>query len=109
MINRTPNSTIEFKLPEEVWSGRKPDIGHLKRFGCTAYVHVTQDKTSPRALKGMFVGYPFGVKGYHVWITEDAKCVTSRNVIFREEEVYKDVEETTKKAEPETELRKEKR
>lgn len=68
LINRTPNSTIDFKLPEEVWSGNRPDLSHLRRFGCTAYVHVNQEKTKPRAVKGVFVGYPFGVKGYRVWI-----------------------------------------
>ena len=68
LINMTPNLTLDFKLPEEVWSGNIPDLSHLRRFGCTAYVHVTQDKTSPRAVKGVFMGYPFGVKGYRVWI-----------------------------------------
>ena len=71
LINRTSNSTLDFKLPEEVWSGNMPDLSHLRRFGCTAYVHVTQEKTSPRARQGAFLGYPFGVKGYRVWILED--------------------------------------
>ena len=87
----TSNSTIDFKLPEEVWSGNMPDLSHLRRFGCTAYVHVTQEKTGPRARKGVFLGYPFRVKGYRVWIPEDLKCTTSRNVVFREEEIYKDM------------------
>lgn len=91
LINRTPNSTIGFKLPEEVWSGRKPDLSHLRRFGCSAYVHTIQEKTSPRALKGTFVGYPFGVKGYRIWMEDEGKCVTSRNVVFHEDEVFKDV------------------
>lgn len=94
LINRTPNSTIGFKLPEELWSGQKPDLSHLRRFGCSAYVHTIQEKTSPRAIKGTFVGYPFGVKGYRVWIEEEGKCVTSRNVVFHEEEVFKDTMET---------------
>lgn len=38
----------------------------------------------------MFVGYPFGVKGYRVWIQDEGKCTTSRNVIFHEHEIYKD-------------------
>ena len=90
LINRTPNSTLNFKLPEEVWSGNRPDLSHLRRFGCTAYVHVVQEKTSQRAGKGVFLDYPFGVKGYKVWILEDLKCTTSRNIVFKEYEVYKD-------------------
>lgn len=89
LINRTPNSVLKFKLPEEIWSGSKPDLSHLRRFGCTAYVHKVQEKTKPRALKGVFVGYPFGVKGYKVWISDIQKCETSRNVVFNEE-LYKD-------------------
>ena len=58
LINRTPNASIEFKITEEVWSGIKVEFGHLKRFGCVAYVHTVQDKMSPRALKGIFMGYP---------------------------------------------------
>ena len=59
------------------------DLSHLRRFGCTAYVHITQEKTSSRARKGVFLGYPFRVKGYRVWILEDLKSNTSRDVVFR--------------------------
>ena len=64
LINMTPNSTLDFKLPEEFWSGNMPDLSHFRRFDCMAYVHVTQEKTSCRAVKGVFLCYPFGVKGY---------------------------------------------
>ena len=40
LINRTPNSTLDFKLPKKVWSENRPDLSHLRRFGCTTYVHV---------------------------------------------------------------------
>ena len=36
------------------------------------------------------MGYPFGVKGYRVWIPKDLTCTTSRIVVFKEDEVYKD-------------------
>ena len=90
LINRSPNSYINFKLPEEVWSGERPKISHLRRFGCSAYVHVSQGKTSPRAIKGLFLGYPQWTKGYRIWIEEEDKCVISRDIIFHEEELYKD-------------------
>ena len=90
LINRTPGSSIEFELPEERWLGGKVNLSHLRKFGCSAYVHRVQEKTSPRAVKDVFVGYPFGVKGYRVWIEDDGKCTTSRNVVFHEQEVFKD-------------------
>lgn len=90
LINRTPGLSIGFELPEERWSGGKVDLSHIRRFSCYGYVHKVQEKTSPRAVKGLFVGYPFEVKGYRVWIEDDGKCTTSRNVVFHEQEVYKD-------------------
>ncbi|XP_048619882.1 uncharacterized protein LOC125590371 [Brassica napus] len=56
-------------------------------FGCTAYVHITEEKTGPRAIKGVFVGYPMGTKGYRVWIEEEGRCRTIRNVVFNEDEL----------------------
>ena len=67
-----------------VWSGVKPRLDHLKPFGCIAYIHVNQGKLDPRAVKGVFIGYPLGVKGYKIWLINDKKCVVSRNVIFQE-------------------------
>ena len=89
IINRSPSSAIDYRLPEEMWTGKKPELNHLRLFGCSAYVHTIQEKTSPRALKGIFMGYPFGVKGYRVWLPEEGKCVTSRNVVFNEEDLPK--------------------
>ncbi|CAA7023985.1 unnamed protein product [Microthlaspi erraticum] len=78
LINRTPNSTIEFQLPEERWSGQKPDLTHLRRFGCTAYVHTIQEKISPRAVKGTFLGYPFGVKGYRTTSSDQSTATQKK-------------------------------
>ena len=38
IINRSPSSAIDFKIPEEVWSSRPIDYSSLKIFGCPAYV-----------------------------------------------------------------------
>ena len=40
IINRSPSSTINFKILEEVWSSRPMDYSSLKIFSCLAYVHV---------------------------------------------------------------------
>lgn len=32
LINRSPSTAINFKCPEEVWSGRKPGLSHLRIF-----------------------------------------------------------------------------
>lgn len=61
----------------------------MKRFGSVAYVHKDQGKLKPRSVKGVFLSYPIGVKGYRVWLIEEKKCVISKNVIFTEDKIYK--------------------
>ena len=42
-INREPSVPMEFRLPEEVWSGKEVKFSHLKVFGCASYVHIDSD------------------------------------------------------------------
>lgn len=93
LINRSPSAALNFEVPEEKWTSHMPDLSDLKRFGCLAYVHTSEGKLMPRAKKGIFTGYPEGVKGYKVWLLEDRKVVVSRNVVFREDQVYKDIKD----------------
>ena len=37
---------MEFRLPEEVWSGKEVRFSHLKVFGCVSYVHIDSDACS---------------------------------------------------------------
>lgn len=83
MINRCPSTALNFKTPQEIWTGKAPSLIHLKVFGCSAYAHVRQDKLEPRAKKFIFLGYPEGVKGYKYWFIEEGseKVIISRDVI----------------------------
>lgn len=38
------------------------------------------------------MGYPTETKGYRVWIPDEGRCTISRNVVFDEEKVIKDLE-----------------
>ena len=40
LINRGPSVPMEFRLPEEVWSGKEVKFSHLKVFYCVSYVHI---------------------------------------------------------------------
>nr|AAC62132.1 copia-like retroelement pol polyprotein [Arabidopsis thaliana] len=91
LINRSPSSSIENKIPEELWTSAVPNFSGLKRFGCVVYVYSQEGKLDPRAKKGVFVGYPNGVKGFRVWMIEEERCSISRNVVFREDVMYKDI------------------
>ena len=47
--NRTTTSALKTDAtPYELWYGRKPDISHLRVFGCVAYAHIPRDESSIR-------------------------------------------------------------
>ena len=40
LVNRSPHMKLEGRVLEELWVGRKVELGHLKVFGCTAFMHI---------------------------------------------------------------------
>jgi hypothetical protein len=58
--NRLSHSALGFKTPEEMFSGKKPEVSHLKIFHCPVFVHIPKkkrNKLDPLGKKGIFVGY----------------------------------------------------
>ena len=84
--NRLPSRTVH-KTPFELWSGQKPDIGHLKVFGCEAFVHVPdakRGKMDSKAKKLIFVGYDCGSKAYRFLNKQTNQITVSRDAKFLE-------------------------
>jgi hypothetical protein len=80
LIVRDPNKT-----PHELWTGKPPDLTHLRVFGCTAYVYDERQsvtKFDPKARKGMMLGYSEDSPAYIVLV--EGRLITSRNVTFDE-------------------------
>jgi hypothetical protein len=104
LVNISPSSTLDDKTPQEVWTGKKPSLTHLRVFGCEAYVHVPKEnmsKLDKKAKQCIFIGYKDSLKGYKLWNPEAKKVVYSRDVAFREmkdvkHEVLPSKEETKK-------------
>eukprot|EP00253_Pinus_taeda_P025779 PITA_25779 len=87
LVNRSPSSALDEKTPQEVWTGKKPSLSHLRVFGCDAYVHVPKEKRTKldsKSEKCIFIGYKDGLKGYKLWNPVTRKVVYSRDVVFRE-------------------------
>ena len=87
LVNRSATSKLIDKNPQEVWTGKKPSIKHLKFFGCDAYVHVPKEKRSKldnKADKRIFISYKDGMKGYKIWNHVTKKIVYSQDIVFRE-------------------------
>jgi len=90
--------SLEHKIPEEVWSGKEVKLSHLRVFGCVAYVHISyqgRNKLDPKSKKCTFIGYGEDEFAYRLWDDENKKMVCSRDVIFNERVMYKDMHNTT--------------
>jgi hypothetical protein len=81
--NRCITSANTTKTPDEIWSGKKPHINHLRVFGCDAFVHVpdsNRTKLQNKSRKGIFVGYDELKQGYRIFDIEINKVIISRDV-----------------------------
>eukprot|EP00253_Pinus_taeda_P015604 PITA_15604 len=87
LVNRSPSSVLDDKTPQEVWTGKKPSLSHVRVFRCDVYVHVPKEKRTKldsKSEKCIFIGYKDGLKGYKLWNPVTRKVVYSRDVVFRE-------------------------
>jgi hypothetical protein len=76
-----------YYMLQEVWTGKKPSLTHLKVFGCEAYVHAQKENMSKldrNVEKCIFIGYKYGLKDYKLWNPKTKKVVYSPDVVFRE-------------------------
>ena len=80
--NRTPHRALENKTLEEVFSGQKPEVSHLRIFGCLVYIHIPKEKRmklDPSGKKGLFVGYSESSKAYRIYFLGFKKIDISRD------------------------------
>jgi hypothetical protein len=73
--------------PEEAFTGRRPDVEHIKIFGCLTYSHVPLEKRTklgPTAQQGILVAYSEVSKAYQIYIPSLRRMVVSRDVRFEE-------------------------
>ena len=93
LINRSPNTKLDFKIPEEAWTGRKLSYKQLRTFGCEAYAHVPKDlraKLNFKSKKCIDVGYGLnGHFGYRLWDPKNNRIVCSSDVVFHETKIHK--------------------
>lgn len=83
--NRSPTAGST-ATPHERLFGTKPDLSHLRVFGCRAYAHVPtslRTKLQPTAESGRMIGYATNSAGYKIRL-DSGSIITARNVIFDE-------------------------
>ena len=104
--NRTSKAQLNWESPyerfyswladnHEISGRRKPQLAHLKAYGCKAYA-MTGDaqlkknrlqKLNPRAHIGYLVGYD-STNIFRIWIPHRGVVISSRDVIFDEDEFF---------------------
>lgn len=87
LLNRLPTRAVEGATPYESWTKRKPQIEHLKVFGCIAYmkvpnVHTT--KLDSRSMCVIHLGREAGTKAYRLFNPDTGRVHVSRDVVFDE-------------------------
>ena len=89
LINKCPLSAINFRTPQEVWTGKPGSYQHLRVFGSTTYVLVNDGKLQPRAKKKMFFSWiSYWSEGVKFWCPDLRKAIISRDVTFKEDELW---------------------
>ena len=89
VINRTPSTLLQGKTPYEMLYGKTPDFSQLRVFGSLCFAHKQsrhKDKFGERSRRCVFVGYPFGQKGWRVYDIQKKEFFVSRDVVFNEYE-----------------------
>ena len=90
-------TTSTGKTPYERWYDKKPDVSHMRVFGCAAYAHVPEvDRTKfdPKAIKMRFVGYCLTRKAYRLYDEQKRKLFFRRDVRFNESDFGNDNQQT---------------
>ena len=85
ILNRSPTSSFQGKVPEEKWSGLKVNVSHFRIFGCISFAHVPEElrkKFDARSEKYIFIGYSEQSKAYKLYNLVTKKFLVSRDVKF---------------------------
>eukprot|EP00268_Persea_americana_P055142 TRINITY_DN6387_c0_g1_i1.p1 TRINITY_DN6387_c0_g1~~TRINITY_DN6387_c0_g1_i1.p1 ORF type:complete len:240 (-),score=23.48 TRINITY_DN6387_c0_g1_i1:1835-2554(-) len=91
VTNRTPSSVLSGMSPYEKLFQIKPDLSHLKVFGCTCFVLLPEHertKLAPRSSICVFLGYGIEQKGFRCYDPKANRLRISCNASFLEHVPY---------------------
>ncbi|OAD62638.1 Copia protein, partial [Eufriesea mexicana] len=86
-IRNRVKSRVHKKTPYQIWYNKAPNIQHMRRFGCTAYVPKKEPikrKFESKTIKGIFMGYNSNGT-YRVHVAETGNIKNDCDAKFDEE------------------------
>ncbi|KAG7578131.1 Zinc finger CCHC-type [Arabidopsis thaliana x Arabidopsis arenosa] len=92
LINRIATRTLVNQTPYEVFKGKKPNVEHLRIFGCIGYAKseaANLKKLDDRTRMLVHLGTEPGSKAYRLLDPSTRKVVVSRDVVFDETRSWK--------------------
>ena len=90
--NMSLHRALGFQTPEEMFTGKIPEIGHFRIFGCLTYSHFPSEKRTKLEAtreRGIFVGYDETSKAFRIYHLAQRKVVVRRDVRFEEERGFR--------------------
>ena len=87
IINRVATRVLLLQTPYEAYKGRKPNLGHIRVFGCVSHAKTDTHrlkKLDDRSRTLVHLGIEPGSKAYRLLDPVNRKVVVSRDVIFEE-------------------------
>ena len=81
----SPHRALGNKTPEEMFTGKKPEVSHFHIFGFLNFSHVPSKKRTkldPTTERGIFVGYDENLKAFCIYHPTLRKVFVRREVIF---------------------------
>lgn len=91
IMNRVSTKALKSVTPYEALNGYKPNISHLKVFGCSSYMKmpsVNLKKLDDRSKEVVYLGSEPGTKAYRLFDPIQKKLYVSRDVYFCENKKY---------------------
>lgn len=87
LINRLATRTLVLQTPYESFKGKKPNVEHIRVFGCVGYVKIDSAhlrKLDDRSRDLVHLGTEPGTKAYRLVNLMTKSIVVSRDVVFDE-------------------------
>ena len=86
---RTPSQALQGITPYEKLHKKKPELGHLRRFGCTAFKLIPKElrkgKFTERSKECIFLGYVHDTIGiWRLWDPAGRRVVQASDIVFDE-------------------------